>query len=565
VSRLAIRSFVACVVAASFAGAYSPRAAAQAQVLPRRACDFLDKTQAAQILGVAVEDRSQGLDCWFVQTGWTNKLPNNKAIRFGLVYYPSQRPDDFIDTRKNSREYLPDGGALTEVGDFADAALWLWIRGFGGTLTAFKGGMIQASVNITGLPEDETLRQAKALAAKPLGGAAASGFAYRGWSKPDTRSAASSPAPGAAGSGPVPAPASTPAAPARPTITGTFSDAPYLTTAAFMHDLKEVSLKLVADRALQKWLPVDELQEYVVNALGDRGIDVRPAAPIALLVRMRLFESTFSKYAPDEEDEEDPEDDPEAQRTEEILVSFDFLTRAAVRRHGAFHVLNVAVARDDTIASVIEGNLIRRAVFGDERLADMREALPRGINDLLKDMERTTGIDPAPWYAEKWTDEQKAAANAAFIVAMRQQTPPGKRFDDVDSEPVYNFSLPAQDDTCKGRPRDWRNAYRLAFHDLGWVKAAADVESPLRLDHTLWCDLVDTFNTPKYYRIMNIMEIDESNAVFAFDGKIVRKTVTLVARTDVAKPGLADGLDDAMEWITDLIDHAPKDIDKAQN
>jgi hypothetical protein len=144
---------------------------------------------------------------------------------------------------------------------------------------------------------------------------------------------------------------------------------------------------------------------------------------------------------------------------------------------------------------------------------------------------------------------------------MRQQTPPGKRFDDIDSEPVYKFALPAQDDSCKGRQREWRDAWKLVFHDRSWVKAPAEVESPLRLDHSFWCDLVDTINSPKYYRIMNSMEINEANAVFAFDGRLVRKTATLISWTNVAKPGFADGLDDAMEWVTSLIDHAPKDID----
>jgi hypothetical protein len=45
----------------------------------------------------------------------------------------------------------------------------------------------------------------------------------------------------------------------------------------------------------------------------------------------------------------------------------------------------------------------------------------------------------------------------------------------------------------------------------------------------------------------------------------VRKTATLRAWSNLAKPGLSDGLDDAMEWITDLIDRAPKDINRAQN
>ena len=167
----------------------------QAQSAPgtRKACDFLSKADAEALLGTSVQDRSQGLDCFFVQTGWTNKPPMNKAIRFGLSDAASPQPDAVIDVRRNAEQYLPPGGAIREISDFADAAYWLWIPGFGGTLTAFQGGKVIVSVNITGLPEQEALRKAETLASKPLGGSGPTGYAYRG-PAPQLRASAGAPA-----------------------------------------------------------------------------------------------------------------------------------------------------------------------------------------------------------------------------------------------------------------------------------------------------------------------------------------------------------------------------------
>jgi hypothetical protein len=542
---------------------HPPRAAAQAQVLPQAACDFLNKGEAERILGVAVENRSQGRDCWFVQTGWTNKPPNNKAIRFGLVYYPSQRPDDFIDTRKNSRDYLPPGGILTET-DFSDAALWLWIPGFGGTLTAFKSGMIQASVNITGVPEEGALREAKALASKPLGGGASTGYAYRGWTKPDSRTAGATAGPSAASAGapaaaqgarPTAAGAPTSAAPAqaaRTAITGTFADAPYLTVGALMRELRQVSVDFDSDDELEGWLSYEELYDAVVNALEDRGIDVVDGAPVQLRARMSFQEHTFVHG----------DDDGEKQSTDDVVIRLEFITPVAVRRHGAFHVLNAAVARNDGIATVFEGNSVRKAFFGDEREADLRKQLRSVLHDMLEQMYGWDTVDPAPWYPAKWSDPQKAEANAALFAAMRQP-PRAKRFDDVDSEPVYSLDVPANEDTCKGRPREWGDAWKLGFRDRGWTKTPNEVESPLRLAHTFWCEYVDVVNVPHYYRLMNVMELKEANAVFALNGRIVRKVVTLAAWANVASAD-EEELDDVAGETSGLIDAALEEIDGAQ-
>ena len=189
--RLALGSLFVCVALAA-TGPAVERARAQSAPRVRKACDFLIKSDAEALLGTSVQDRSQGFDCFFVQTGWTNKPPMNKAIRFGLSDAASSQPDAVIETRRNAEQYLPPGGAIRDISGFADAAYWLWIPGFGGTLTAFQGGKVIVSVNITGLPEEEALRKAEALASKPLGGSGPTGYAYSGV-VPQLRASASAP------------------------------------------------------------------------------------------------------------------------------------------------------------------------------------------------------------------------------------------------------------------------------------------------------------------------------------------------------------------------------------
>jgi hypothetical protein len=47
----------------------------------KKACDFLSKADAEAILGQPAELRSNSFfDCWYVETGWTNKPPQNKIV-----------------------------------------------------------------------------------------------------------------------------------------------------------------------------------------------------------------------------------------------------------------------------------------------------------------------------------------------------------------------------------------------------------------------------------------------------------------------------------------------------
>jgi hypothetical protein len=54
----------------------------------------------------------------------------------------------------------------------------VWAGGYLGVLYAFKGGMTEVSVKISGIPEQAALAAAKKFAARALGGSGSSGYQY---------------------------------------------------------------------------------------------------------------------------------------------------------------------------------------------------------------------------------------------------------------------------------------------------------------------------------------------------------------------------------------------------
>jgi hypothetical protein len=69
---------------------------------------------------------------------------------------------------------------VKDVMDFADAAIWAWTPRWG-EFKAFKGGIVNVEVIISGIDEDAALQNAKKLAGKVVGDSGRAGFAYAGW------------------------------------------------------------------------------------------------------------------------------------------------------------------------------------------------------------------------------------------------------------------------------------------------------------------------------------------------------------------------------------------------
>ena len=149
----------------------------------KKPCDFITvKSDAESILGSPVNaGKDNQYNCQrSVEPGFTSKAPKNKQVSLSIWYSAAPDPNDYAVRRKNLVDYKAASDVVKDVAGFADAAIWKWTPGWGGTFVAFKGGTIQTEVVISGLPEDAALQSAKTLAAKPLGGSAKSGYAYAG-------------------------------------------------------------------------------------------------------------------------------------------------------------------------------------------------------------------------------------------------------------------------------------------------------------------------------------------------------------------------------------------------
>jgi hypothetical protein len=171
--------FALCLILAGSSACYAQTSPPQNVALKKRACDFITKSDAESILARPVVSRGDGVfDCSFVETGFTSKPPKNHQVSLSVWYSASPDPGEYAVIWKNTADYKDAAAVMKEVTSFADAATWTWTPGWGGSLDAFSRGTIQVRITISGLPEDAALQNAKKLAARALGGAGKTGYAY---------------------------------------------------------------------------------------------------------------------------------------------------------------------------------------------------------------------------------------------------------------------------------------------------------------------------------------------------------------------------------------------------
>lgn len=147
---------------------------AEKSALKKKACDFITPSDAESILGQPVEMNLNNTSvCSFISA---NKVPPIKQVHFSVWFEGS--PDDYAVVRKDISDHQGATEVVKDLPNFSDAAIWRWIPPAWGQLSAFKGGTIRVVVSITGIPEDAALQNAKALAARPLGATARTGYVY---------------------------------------------------------------------------------------------------------------------------------------------------------------------------------------------------------------------------------------------------------------------------------------------------------------------------------------------------------------------------------------------------
>jgi hypothetical protein len=146
------------------------------------ACSFLTRPEAESILGESVVGQSAtDNNCWFAQVGFNaGEGQKNKQVQLVIFRSASPQPGN-VSARRALLESQSERVEIVvrDVADFADAAIWVWTPGpHYGSFHAFKAGTIEVQVNIGGIAEAAALQNAKAIAAKALGGSGRSGYAY---------------------------------------------------------------------------------------------------------------------------------------------------------------------------------------------------------------------------------------------------------------------------------------------------------------------------------------------------------------------------------------------------
>ena len=486
----------------------------------KKACDLLTQADVESALGFKierVEPRANGRQCWFYFLGPSTVFPGGPHTTEGLLVEVGQSASpSSVEYQSSLRAVASfptvDVAGIGDAAHLADLGEQRGLHQF--RFDIFMGGTKRLS--LVGPAPGEKL---KALALKALGGTGATGYAYS--------------------RAPVAAPVSAP----KP-LQGSdrFSSASYIAESQFLSALKEVSLSISGATSLTKYVPGSELRGYVEKALASYGIAVRPTAPISLRVEFDQIESPAERRVvytkgPDQ---------VYKFVLHNVVVSMEFNVRAAVMRNGKFHVVVAAPVTEAFQEQIVEEDSdVRKDVYGDEITPAMKEGLSSLVVFCLKDITGQSTVDGAPWYADSWTDKQKAAADAEIAKTMNAQAPlEDTQVEGVDSAPQLKLTTSTPDDPADSCPADssWRNLWVAEFRRDRWTKPPE--QSDLTLRHHFYCEKQAVLRLGSAYELFDNVELEESNAVFALNGALFRRPATLFSSRR-----LATSLPDALGGI----------------
>ncbi len=407
---------------------------AQGNVLPtahppeKKPCEVLTKAEVEAIIGQPAEGRSSNpFDCWYVETGWTNRSPKNKQVRVTAHTNATPQPNELADTWKNMADHPMPTRTSKHLPNFADGGIWNWYQGHGGELFAYKGGMMSISVIVSGLSEDAALEHAKRLAANMLGGSASTGYVYN---QPKIMPRMDKPAVASAEAMPPEKPASGTSVPGG----RTFAEAVPITASQFLQEVKEVSLSIVTAPTLAKYIFETELKRYVLDFLSFYHIAVKPNTPVVLQVTidelLSDFRKTTTKY-----DRLGYPTSKEDFHAHTLAVSLELSVRGAAWRNGTVHPVIVAPVSTIYFNDVTEDRELRKQLMGDETRADMQTAITELLTSSFKDVATGKTIDQTPWPVSSWPEKEKTSANAAFVKAMNGSSLEKRSTEGLDSMP----------------------------------------------------------------------------------------------------------------------------------
>jgi len=481
-----------------FVGALSSATPPQAQ--NKAACDLIQLADISAAFGQEMflrPRRGMGPEyCNYMNVGpFDRPKPGQQSVSLNITFLHQAAPDPdaVVDAARVLRQQRQiDTTAVSGIGD---AAFW-YGNDMSGELVVFRSGT--ETLTLSG---QLSLDKMKALVMKAFGGAGRTGFAYGG--KPSTFDVSYVDTPTVGGS--------------------SFSQAVYITQSEFLKQVKEVSLS-VAREAPMKGVSTADQRGLVTKALAARGITVRAGAPVVALATIDSHDSvgTITKTYTSGRTE------VEKFYIHNVFVSLDFYTRAVVMRGGQAHVVNVVPARAFHASQYVEDNEIRKSLFGDETIADMKDLVSYLVDESLEDIATNHAVDNTAWYANAWTAAQKTSADAEFLRLMNSVPSETRALVGITA-PQVEAIQPATDDPDEAcpEPKSWRQTWTLEIQRKRWP---AQTPSPFTVRHTFRCRHVPVFRfSGGYYRLVDDVALREANAVFVLNGRVFRKPATLAS------------------------------------
>jgi hypothetical protein len=124
-----------------------------------------------------------------------------------------------------------------------------------------------------------------------------------------------------------------------------------------------------------------------------------------------------------------------------------------------------------------------------------------------------------------WTEKAKAAVDADFVRIMSPGTPVDKSpLEGITGAPEIILEPHFDHDDCKADPA-WRSRWTTVFQRLHW----SEPQQPptITLKHFFSC--VYAYGAPpRYFALSDNIYLKEANVVFPLNGRLVRKSATLV-------------------------------------
>ena len=149
----------------------------------KNVCAIVSKAEAEAVVGAKlqpVEVSRKGTVCRFLEPGYDAAPAGKKHVTIDVYEsdFPSAndanlRRDEIDDERLRQSPLV-----VRELPMFGDEAMWVWSGGSFGGLYAFKGGVLEVGVRISGISEEAALAAAKRFALRALKSGEKSGFLY---------------------------------------------------------------------------------------------------------------------------------------------------------------------------------------------------------------------------------------------------------------------------------------------------------------------------------------------------------------------------------------------------